>query len=831
MKTYTVSGMSCAACSNRVEKAVGALSDVESCNVNLLTHSMTVEGTAEPEDVIRAVERAGYGAAVQGAQSAPNKEDPFLDTETPNLKKRLVSSVFFLLALMYVSMGHTMLGWYLPSFLAENPMSRGLLQMLLSAIVMMINKDFFIHGTKAALNGAPNMDTLVAMGSFASFGYSAVCLFLISDALLSGDMERAHHFAHDLYFESAAMIVTLITVGKMLEAYSKGKTVNAIKSLQDLTPKQATVLRDGAEVWISAEEIRVGDTVVVKPGGAIPADGVITEGSCAVDESALTGESIPKDKTVGDSVSAGTVNQSGYIRFEAKSVGEDTGLSAVIRMVTESAATKAPIARIADKVSGKFVPFVLVCALVTFLVWLICGAEVGYALARSISVLVISCPCALGLATPVAIMVGNGVGARHGILFKTARALEELGKIRVLAVDKTGTVTKGEPEVADVSALQTSEEELLQLACALEQKSEHPLAKAVMRYGVSKGITCSKTEDFKVHPGNGITATLGGTLAAAGNAGFISKYAEIPSELSRKAAELASTGKTPMYVAKDGVCLGLIAVADPVKEDSKTAVSRLHNMGITTVVLTGDNERTANAVKQMVGADEVKAELLPGDKQDAVRVLQQSGAVGMVGDGINDAAALTAADVGIAVGAGTDVACDAADVVLMNSRLTDVVAAMHLSRKTLGNIKQNLFWAFLYNVICIPLAAGVWVPTLGITMSPMLGALLMSLSSFCVVTNALRLNFADIYHEKNDKKIKEKDRIKEKKNMETVLKIEGMMCPHCEARVKKVLEETDGVLSAVANHENGTATVVLEKHVPVEVLKKAVEDQGYTVQI
>ncbi len=829
MKTYTVSGMSCAACSNRVEKAVGALSGVENCSVNLLTNSMTVEGSAKPEDVIRAVEQAGYGASVQGETPANTKDDAFADTETPKLKKRLISSVLFLLALMYVSMGHTMFGLYLPPFLAENPMSLGMLQMILAAIVMIINKDFFVGGAKAILHGAPNMDTLVAIGSFASFGYSTVCLFLMSDALVSGNTETVHRYAHDLYFESAAMIVTLITVGKMLEAYSKGKTVSAIKSLQDLSPKQATVLRDGVETVISAEEIRVGDTVIVKPGGVIPADGVITEGSCAVDESALTGESIPKDKTVGDTLSAGTVNQSGYIRFEAKSVGEDTGLSAIICMVTESAATKAPIARIADKVSGKFVPFVLICAFLTVLVWLIAGAEAGYALARGISVLVISCPCALVLATPVAIMVGNGVGARHGILFKNARALEELGKIRTVALDKTGTVTKGEPAVTDILPMDITEAELLSLACTLEQKSEHPLAKAVMRFGAEQGAKYAETEDFKVHPGNGITAISDG-VCMAGNASFISEYAEIPKELSDKADALAEAGKTPMYFAKDGKCVGLIAVADTVKEDSKTAVSRLQNTGIYTALLTGDNEKTANAVKELVGADAVFAELLPKDKQDAVRKLQNKGTVAMVGDGINDAVALTAADIGIAIGAGTDVAIESADVVLMNSRLIDVVAAMHLSRKTLKNIRQNLFWAFLYNVICIPLAAGVWVPVTGIAMSPMLGALCMSLSSFSVVTNALRLNFADIYTEKNDKKIKEKGRIKEKKNMEIVLKIEGMMCPHCEARVKKVLEEIDGVASVDASHEKGTAVVVLTKDVPKEVLKQTVTEQGYTVE-
>ncbi|MBQ4087519.1 MAG: heavy metal translocating P-type ATPase [Clostridia bacterium] len=827
MEQYTVTGMSCAACSARVEKAVGSVSGVTSCSVNLLTHSMVVEGTASPSSIIQAVEAAGYGAAQKGAPKEGAKEDPFADRETPRLRKRLIASLVFLILLMYVSMGHSMWGWPLPSFFDGNFIAIGLLQLLLSAIVMVINKDFFISGTKALISRAPNMDTLVSLGSGASFIYSTVCLFLMTDAQLHGDTHAVHAYMHEFYFESAAMILALITVGKMLEALSKGKTTNALKSLMDLAPKTAIVLRDGVETEIPADQVKKGDIFIVKPGGAVPADGEIVEGFCAINESALTGESIPVDKTVGDNISAATVNQSGYIRCRATNVGEDTALSRIIQMVSDSAASKAPIAKVADTVSGVFVPAVISIAVLTIIIWLLCGSAFGFALARGISVLVISCPCALGLATPVAIMVGNGVGAKNGILFKNSVALEEAGRIRIVALDKTGTITEGKPVVTDIIPLgETDETTLLSLAYALESKSEHPLAKAIVAKAEELSLSLTDTENFTAVPGNGLTAEISGETVSGGNLAFLSRKLTVPQEAENAAKALAKQGKTPLYFAKGECLLGVIAVADRIKEDSPEAIRELKQMGIRVIMLTGDNKQTANAVKEQTGVDEVIAGVLPDGKEEIIRKYQKEGKVAMVGDGINDAPALTSADIGIAIGAGTDVAVESSDIVLMKNSLRDVPAALRLSRGTLHNIHENLFWAFIYNVIGIPLAAGVWIPLFGLTLNPMFGAAAMSLSSFCVVTNALRLNLLNVYSNKKDKPIRQK---KEAKSMEKTLKIEGMMCPHCEARVKKVLEELDGVENVVPSHESGTAVITLSKDVDDALLTKTVEDQGYKV--
>ncbi len=827
MEQYTVTGMSCAACSARVEKAVSGVSGVTSCSVNLLTNSMVVEGDATDSDIIRAVEQAGYGASLKGAKNNEPKDDPFADRDTPRLKKRLISSLIFLVLLMYVSMGHAMWGWPMPPFFCGNHVAQGLLQLLLSLTVMIINKDFFISGTKALINRAPNMDTLVSLGSGASFAYSTVCLFLMTDAQLHGSLEAVHRYAHELYFESAAMILALITIGKMLEARSKGKTTNALKSLMNLAPKTAIVIKGGKEIEIPADEIQKGDIFLVKPGGAIPADGVILEGFCAVDESALTGESIPVDKTVGDSVSAATVNQSGFIRAEATKVGEDTALSRIIQLVLDSAASKAPIAKVADKVSGVFVPTVITIAVLTIMIWLLCGESFGFALARGISVLVISCPCALGLATPVAIMVGNGVGAKCGILFKNSTALEEAGKIDMIALDKTGTITEGKPVVTDMLPIgETSEDTLLTLAYALECKSEHPLAKAIVEKAKECGTPCLSSENFVASPGNGLSAVINGVVVSGGNFAFISQKADIPDSVKSQAETLAKQGKTPLFFANENAFLGIIAVADKIKKDSALAIRQMKNMGIRVIMLTGDNVQTANAVKSQTGVDEVIAGLLPAEKEQSIRTLRKKGKVAMVGDGINDAPALTSADIGIAIGAGTDIAIESSDIVLIKNSLLDVPAALRLSRGTLKNIHQNLFWAFIYNVIGIPLAAGVWIPLFGLTLTPMFGAAAMSLSSFCVVTNALRLNWLSIYNDKKDKTFKHK---KETKSMEKTLKIEGMMCPHCEARVKKVLEELDGVETVIPSHEDGTAVITLSKEVAEDLLIKTVEDQGYKV--
>ena len=838
MEQYNVTGMSCAACSARVEKAVSKVPGVTSCSVSLLTNSMGVEGTASPADIIAAVEEAGYGASEKGAPAAGGKqqtslaaaEDSLRDKETPKMKKRLIASLCFLIPLMYFSMGHMMWNWPVPAFFEGNHVAMGLLQLLLTAAVMVINQKFFISGFKGLIHGAPNMDTLVALGAGASFVYSTYALFAMTDAQVRGDMAGAMSYMHEFYFESAAMILTLITVGKMLEARSKGKTTDALKSLMKLAPKTATVLRNGAETEVSVDQVRKGDIFVVRPGENIPVDGIVLEGSSAVNESALTGESIPVDKKPGDQVSAATVNHSGFIRCEATRVGEDTTLSQIIQMVSDAAATKAPIAKIADRVSGVFVPAVIAIAAITIIVWLIAGQTVGFALARGISVLVISCPCALGLATPVAIMVGNGMGAKNGIMFKTAVSLEETGKTQIVALDKTGTITSGEPKVTDmIPADGVTEDELLAAAYALEKKSEHPLAHAILVRAKEKGVDERlETEEFQAVPGNGLSGRLGEDWLAGGNLKFIGGNAEITDEIRRKAEELAEGGKTPLFFSRNGKLIGIIAVADVIKEDSPQAVRELQNMGIHVVMLTGDNERTAKAIGAQAGVDEVIAGVLPDGKESVIRSLERKGKVAMVGDGINDAPALTRADIGIAIGAGTDIAIDAADVVLMKSRLSDVPAAIRLSRATLRNIHENLFWAFFYNVIGIPLAAGVWIPLFGWQLNPMFGAAAMSLSSFCVVTNALRLNWFNVHDARKDKKVKSHKK-QEVTTMEKTMKIEGMMCEHCEARVKKTLEAIPQVDAAEVSHKAGTAVVTLNAEVGDDVLKKAVEDQDYKV--
>ena len=833
MEQYTVTGMSCAACSARVEKAVSAVPGVTSCSVSLLTNSMGVEGTASAEAVVSAVQAAGYGASLKGASCAPTaavQEDALADRETPALKRRLIASLGFLLALMYVSMGHMMWGWPLPACLVGNHVAMGLLQMLLTVAVMVINQKFFINGFRSLLHGAPNMDTLVALGAAASFGYSTYALFAMTGAQVRGDAAAVMRYMHEFYFESAAMILALITVGKMLEARSKGKTTDALRSLMKLAPQTATLVRGGQEIAVPIAQVRRGDVFVVRPGESIPVDGVVLEGESAVNESALTGESIPVDKAVGDSVSAATTNQSGFLRCEATRVGEDTTLSQIIRMVSDAAATKAPIAKVADRVSGVFVPTVIALAILTTAVWLLCGQSIGFALARGISVLVISCPCALGLATPVAIMVGNGLGAKNGILFKTAVSLEETGKTEIVALDKTGTITQGEPRVTDVLPAEgMTQGALLSLAAALEQRSEHPLARAVMMRAEEDGLTAAPVGDFRALPGNGLTATLSGETLLGGSLSFVSSQVDVPRSIRQKAEALAEEGKTPLLFAQAGRLAGVIAVADVIKADSPAAITALRNMGIRVVMLTGDNEKTARAIGRLAGVDEVIAGVLPEGKESVIRRLQAQGKVAMVGDGINDAPALTRADIGIAIGAGTDVAIDAADVVLMKSRLSDVPAAIRLSRATLRNIHENLFWAFFYNVIGIPLAAGVWIPLFGWTLNPMFGAAAMSLSSFCVVSNALRLNLFKLHDAGKDKKINRHSKHKEETTMVKTMKIEGMMCGHCEAAVKKALEAIDGVASAEVSHTDGTAVVTLSKPVENAALRKAVEDKDYTV--
>ena len=838
MEQYTVTGMSCAACSTRVEKAVSKVPGVTSCSVSLLTNSMGVEGTASPEAIVKAVEDAGYGASKKGAEktasaSAADAEDALKDRETPALKRRLIASLVFLVVLMYISMGHMMWGWPLPAALAGNHVAMGLTQLLLTVAVMVINQKFFISGFKGLIHGAPNMDTLVALGSGASFVYSTYALFAMTDAQLRGDTAGVMQYMHEFYFESAAMILTLITVGKMLEARSKGRTTDALKGLMKLAPKTAVLLRGGAEVTVPIAEVRKGDVFVVRPGENIPVDGVVLEGSSAVNESALTGESIPVDKAAGDAVSAATMNQSGFLRCEATRVGEDTTLSQIIRMVSDAAATKAPIAKVADKVSGVFVPIVIAIAVVAIIVWMLAGQTFGYALARGISVLVISCPCALGLATPVAIMVGSGMGAKNGILFKTAVSLEETGKVQIVALDKTGTITSGEPRVTDILPAEgVTEAELLAAAAALEKKSEHPLARAILQLAGERSMEIAEVEGFEAKPGSGLVAMLAGDALAGGNLKFISAQAAVPAALRTAAETLAEAGKTPLFFSRAGRLIGIIAVADVIKPDSPAAVRELQNMGIRVVMLTGDNARTAKAIGREAGVDEAIAGVLPEGKESVIRELKTQGKVMMVGDGINDAPALTRADIGAAIGAGTDIAIDAADVVLMKSRLSDVPAAIRLSRATLRNIHENLFWAFIYNVIGIPLAAGVWIPLFGWQLNPMFGAAAMSLSSVCVVTNALRLNFFNIRSAKRDKKIKTvevKIETKETATMEKTMKIEGMMCAHCEARVKKCLEALPQVDEAVVSHEQGTAVLRLNADVSDDVLKKAVEDQGYEV--
>ena len=852
MQQFIVTGMSCAACSARVEKAVSKVEGVTSCSVSLLTNSMGVEGTAADQAIIQAVEAAGYGASVKGeaaehsgASSMAAEEEMLKDHDTPVLKRRLLASLGFLIVLMYFSMGHMMWGWPLPAFFENNHIAMGLVQLLLTGIVMVINQKFFISGFTSLAHRAPNMDTLVALGSTAAFGYSTYALFAMTDAQVKGDMEMVMHYMHEFYFESAAMILTLITVGKMLEARSKGKTTDALKGLMKLASKTAVVERNGQEVTVPIEQVKKGDIFLVRPGENVPVDGVILEGTSALNEAALTGESIPVDKKPGNVVSAATLNQSGFIRCEATRVGEDTTLSQIIQMVSDAAATKAPIAKIADKVSGVFVPAVITIAVITMIVWLLAGESVGFALARGISVLVISCPCALGLATPVAIMVGNGMGAKNGILFKTAVSLEETGKVQIVALDKTGTITNGEPVVTDmVPAEGVTEESLLALAASLEKRSEHPLAKAILKYVGEQQLTVEDVSEFEALPGNGLTAVRNGVKLAGGNYAFIRTQTEVSEDLLKQSEALAEQGKTPMFFSENGRLAGIIAVADTMKEDSRQAVSELRNMGIRVVMLTGDNERTARAIGAQAGVDDVIAGVLPDGKESVIRKLQQYGKVAMVGDGINDAPALTRADMGIAIGAGTDVAIDAADVVLMKSRLSDVAAAVRLSRATLRNIHENLFWAFFYNVIGIPLAAGVWIPMFGWTLNPMFGAAAMSLSSFCVVTNALRLNLFNMHDAKKDKKLKNPAIIKElvdnnKTNhnqenkeigtMKKTMKIEGMMCGHCEATVKKALEGLDGVASAEVSHEAGTAVVELSADVADDVLKKTVEDKDYKV--
>ena len=857
MQQYTVTGMSCAACSARVEKAVSKVDGVTSCSVSLLTNSMGVEGSASDSAIIKAVEEAGYGASVKS--SSANAEaghtdavDALADKTTPVLKKRLIWSVGFLLILMYFSMGHMMWNWPLPSFLEGNHVAMGLLQMLLTIIIMVINQKFFISGVKGLIHRAPNMDTLVALGAGAAFGYSTYALFAMTGAQVRGDMDAVMMYMHEFYFESAAMILTLITVGKMLEARSKGKTTDALKGLMQLAPKKATLLVDGVEQTVDIDQVKKGDHFVVRPGENIPVDGIIIEGNSAVNEAALTGESVPVDKAAGDSVSAATVNQSGFLTCEATRVGEDTTLSQIIKMVSDAAATKAPIAKVADQVSGVFVPVVITIALITIVVWLLVGQSVGFALARGISVLVISCPCALGLATPVAIMVGNGVGAKNGILFKTASSLEQTGKIQIVALDKTGTITNGTPEITDlVPAEGISERELLSLAYVLERKSEHPLAGAIVRYveqqpDIIEQATDLEVKEFEALPGNGLSGKVDGAILFGGNASFISQKATIGRDIRKRAENLSEEGKTPLYFAKDGRLLGVIAVADTMKEDSPQAIQELKNMGIHVVMLTGDNERTAQAIGRLAGVDEVVAGVLPEGKESVIRSLKEMGRTAMVGDGINDAPALTRADTGIAIGAGTDIAIDAADVVLMKSELRDVPAAIRLSRATLRNIHENLFWAFFYNVIGIPLAAGVYIHLFSWQLNPMFGAAAMSLSSFCVVTNALRLNWCKVYDSKRDRKIKSKyamsvsvlrgvqqdtDAVnhKEDMTMEKTMKIEGMMCGHCEAAVKKALEALDGVSEAIVSHEKGTAIVKLNANVADDVLKETVEAKDYKV--
>ena len=836
--------MSCAACSARVEKAVSKVPGVTSCSVSLLTNSMGVEGTASPSDIIAAVEAAGYGASEKGHHAAEQAggsgvsiaeaEDSLKDRETPKMKRRLIASICFWVPLMYISMGHMMWNWPLPSVLADNHMAIGLVELLLTTAVMVINQKFFVNGFKGLIHGGPNMDTLVALGASASYVYSLYALFAMSAALTQGDAAGAMTYMHEFYFESAATILTLITVGKLLEAISKGRTTDALKGLMKLAPKTATVIRNGSEEVVSIEQVRKGDIFVVKPGENIPVDGIVLEGTSAVNESALTGESIPVDKNAGDAVSAATLNQSGYLRCEASRVGEDTTLSQIIQMVSDAAATKAPIAKVADRVSGVFVPAVIAIAIVTLIVWLLAGQTVGFALARAISVLVISCPCALGLATPVAIMVGNGMGAKNGIMFKTAVSLEEAGKTQIVALDKTGTITSGEPKVTDmIPADGVTEQELLSYAYALEKKSEHPLARAVIVKAEENrqkdSLKQLEAEEFQAVPGNGLSGKIGGSLICGGNLKFISQNTEISEATSQTAGRLAEEGKTPLFFSRDGRLMGIIAVADVIKEDSPKAIRELQNMGIRVVMLTGDNERTAKAIGAQAGVDEVIAGVLPDGKESVIRSLKKKGKVAMVGDGINDAPALTRADMGIAIGAGTDIAIDAADVVLMKSRLTDVPAAIRLSRATLRNIHENLFWAFFYNAIGIPLAAGVWIPLFGWQLNPMFGAAAMSLSSFCVVSNALRLNWFKMYDSSKDRKIKTKKQNKEETTMTKTIKIEGMMCGHCEATVKKALEALDQVDAAEVSHEAGTAVVTLNSDVSDDVLKKTVEDKDYKV--
>ena len=834
MQHYSVTGMSCAACVARVEKAVSQVPGVDSCSVSLLTHSMAIEGTAGAAEVVAAVEKAGYTAAPKGAQAAPAAaSDDLADRETPLLKKRLFASLAFLAVLMYISMGHIMWSWPLPAFLSGNPAALGLSQLLLSAIVMVINQKFFISGFKSLWNRSPNMDSLVALGAAAAFIYSTAALFALTAAQAAGDTAAAHGWLHEFYFESAAMILALITVGKMLEARSKGKTTNALKGLMDLAPKTAAVLRDGQETELPVEQVRKGDIFLVRPGQSIPVDGLVLEGHSAVDESALTGESIPVDKESGDSVSAATLNRSGFLRCQATRVGEDTTLSQIIRLVTDAAAGKAPIAKVADRVSGVFVPAVIGIALITLAAWLFAGRSLGFALARSISVLVISCPCALGLATPVAIMVGSGLGARHGLLFKTAESLEQTGKLQIVALDKTGTITRGEPQVTAIYPDGVTETELLSLAAALEAKSEHPLAKAILQKAEAKGIRWPEADKFEALPGNGLQGQLEGHRILGGSERFVESQVFLSPQARHSAARLASEGHTPLFFVRDEQCLGLIAVADTLKDDSVQAVRELRGMGLRVVMLTGDNERTANAIGAQAGVDEVIAGVLPEGKETVIRSLAAQGRVAMVGDGINDAPALTRADTGIAIGAGADVALDAADVVLMKSRLTDVPAAIRLSRAVLRNIHQNLFWAFLYNSIGIPLAAGLFIPLFGWQLNPMFGAAAMSLSSFCVVSNALRLNLFRPHDSRRDHKIRQKNNLhtkqKESSPMEKTMKIEGMMCMHCEARVKKTLEALEGVAEAKVSHETHSAVVVLSAPVADETLKSAVEAQDYKV--
>ena len=856
MKQYTVTGMSCAACSARVENAVSKVDGVTSCSVSLLTNSMGVEGSATDAQIVEAVEQAGYGASPKGTATESENDkannsleqlkaaqDALVDRETPKLVNRLIASLTFLVVLMYFSMGHMMWGWPLPEFFNGNHVAMGLLQLLLTVAVMVINQKFFISGFKGLIHGAPNMDTLVALGSAASFGYSVYALFAMTAAQVNGDMDAVMSYMHEFYFESAAMILALITVGKMLEAHSKGKTTDALKSLMQLAPKTATVVRDGVEQEISVDAVKKGDIFVVRPGENIPVDGEIIDGTTAVNESALTGESIPVDKQPKDAVSAATVNQSGFIKCRATRVGEDTTLSQIIQMVSDAAATKAPIAKIADRVSGVFVPAVITIAIITIIVWLIAGETVGFALARGISVLVISCPCALGLATPVAIMVGNGKGAKSGILFKTAASLEATGRTQIVALDKTGTITSGEPKVTDIVPDETFFEgtgnnagKLLAIAASVEAKSEHPLAKAIMERAKTDEIAVAEVTDFSAVVGNGLTATLAGKMIKAGNLAFVSKFVKVSDDMRAKAVEFSKEGKTPLFFAADDRLCGIIAVADTIKEDSPEAVRQLKNMGIRVVMLTGDNEQTANAIGKQAGVDEVIAGVLPDGKEAVIRKLKKQGRVAMVGDGINDAPALTRADMGIAIGAGSDVAIDAADVVLMKSRLIDVPAAVRLSRATLTNIHENLFWAFFYNVIGIPLAAGLWYPLLGWKLNPMFGAAAMSLSSFCVVTNALRLNLCRVYDPKHDRKATpdrknktDKPNESEEKSMTKTMNIEGMMCGHCEARVKKALEALDAVSEAAVSHESGTAVVTLSSDISDEKLKETVEAEDYKV--